>query len=91
MLKRNLLSILLLFTSYALAASGSLSNCECGTHATGITAYTVTGDDCCTGTPTTTGFFHEYEYQGGVWKRISTTHITGVSAQADCCPPDSTH
>jgi hypothetical protein len=65
------------------------TSCECGEHITGITAYTVSGTDCCSSSiaPDTIGFFYEYEDQGGVWRLINTTHLVGTQAQKDCCNP----
>ena len=65
------------------------SDCECGEHATGITAYTVEGEDCCTSpvAAESVGWFHEYENQGGVWKRVNTTELVATEAQQTCCNP----
>lgn len=35
-------------------------NCECGTHATGIYAYTVDGTNCCEGVPGASAQIHHY-------------------------------
>lgn len=63
------------------------ASCECGEHATGITTYTVLGDDCCTSPVDRegVGWFHEYENQGGVWKLVSTTELDAAQAQQKCC------
>jgi len=65
------------------------THCECGEHETGITSYSITGEDCCLSpvAPDTVGLFFEYENQGGVWKLINTTHLVATKAQKDCCPP----
>lgn len=65
------------------------SYCECGEHATGITSYTVDGDDCCTSpvADQSVGFFREYENQGGVWKLVNTTELVATQAQQNCCNP----
>ena len=67
----------------------ALTQCECGEHATGITTYTVSGDDCCTSpvAPDTVGWFHEYANQGDAWKLVSTTKLDASEAQNDGCNP----
>jgi hypothetical protein len=62
------------------------TKCECGTHSTGITAYTVDGEDCCNSTPGDNGFEYTYTQQGnGVWQLTGTNTITGQTAQNNCC------
>ncbi|MFQ5447845.1 MAG: hypothetical protein ACE5FF_13035 [Saprospiraceae bacterium] len=65
------------------------TSCECGEHETGITSYTVSGEDCCLSpvAPDTIGFFYEYENQGGVWRLINTTKLDANQAKNDCCLP----
>lgn len=61
--------------------------CECGSHATGITAYYVDGGDCCLNVPGAAAYIHTYEEQHpGVWVRVGSELITGAAAQAGCCP-----
>lgn len=65
----------------------SATRCECGTHATGITAYSVNGPSCCLSVADAAAFEYTYTQQeGGVWEVTGTTSITGSAAQATCCP-----
>lgn len=62
------------------------TNCECGEHSTGITAYTVNGTDCCKSTPGATAFTYTYSQQAnGTWQLTGQTQITGTDAQNACC------
>lgn len=65
----------------------SIKNCECGEHATGITAYSVNGDDCCTSAVAGQhGTFSTYVQQpNGVWELLDQTIISSTKAQNDCC------
>jgi len=79
--------LLLLFLSPSFRVFAA-ANCECGEHATGITTYNVSGEDCCASTPGAVAFDNEYEQQtGGAWKLVRQTQITGTAAQSSCCPP----
>lgn len=62
-------------------------NCECGTHDSGITAYTVDAQDCCKGTPGAVAFVHHYRLVNGVYEPTGQTQILGSQAQSTCCPP----
>jgi len=64
----------------------AIKNCECGTHATGITTYTVSGSDCCSSATQGSGIEYTYTQQdNGVWE-VSTTKIIEASvAQSNCC------
>ncbi len=87
MKNKKFVFLFLMLITHSLALYADV-NCECGEHATGITAYSTTGDDCCKGTPGTNGAFHTYTQQSnGVWQLTGTTIITGTSAQNTCCPP----
>ncbi len=66
------------------------TNCECGSHATGITTYTVTGvAGCCTGRVLdgSVGWDNEYEWNEGAWELVNQTQLTAQGAQDKCCPP----
>lgn len=70
-----------------LQVASSAIRCECGTHATAITSYLVTGDDCCLSVPYALADEYTYTLQpNGVWQHTGTTVITGSSAQSTCCP-----
>ncbi len=65
----------------------AVTKCECGTHSTGITAYSVEGENCCT--DDVTGIGNEYTYYQqfpGVWVLDTHTTIPAQDAQDDCCP-----
>ncbi|MFQ5446296.1 MAG: hypothetical protein ACE5FF_05125 [Saprospiraceae bacterium] len=64
-----------------------IKNCECGEHATGITAYSVNGADCCNSTVAGQfGTFSTYVQQpNGVWELLEQTSISSTKAQNDCC------
>ncbi|MEL6670743.1 MAG: hypothetical protein AAFR61_01075 [Bacteroidota bacterium] len=65
-----------------------ITPCECGTHATGIYTYDMTGEDCCVGTPSELGFYKTYEPAGpGIWRLVETVIISGNAARDHCCPP----
>ncbi len=80
---RILLVIVLLFSAGILKAA---KNCECGTHSTGITAWSVDAGTCCEGDPNAGGAEYTYYQESpGVWVVDTTTLVTGQSAQDDCC------
>ena len=79
--KRLLLFLMIYFSTIAFAAV----NCECGTHATGITTYNTSGDSCCDDTPGPYGNYNEYVQNDGVWALHKQTLITGQQAQDNCC------
>jgi hypothetical protein len=82
-MKRILLVIPVMLV--ALALNGK-QNCECGSHATAIYAYNVSGSDCCDSTAGKTGWKYEYEKErGDVWVLTGTTEISGSTAQDHCC------
>ncbi|MCC7506413.1 MAG: hypothetical protein IT259_13990 [Saprospiraceae bacterium] len=89
MRKKKLLSVvLLLILLFSAFSTYAEKQCECGDHATGITAYSVNGDDCCRSTPGANGFEYTYEQQlNGVWELTGTTLISGATAQGNCCNP----
>lgn len=66
------------------------AKCECGTHASGITRYTVLGAeaDCCSSlvAPGSVGFFDEYRMNSvGTWHLYQSTIIPALTAQSNCC------
>ena len=65
----------------------SATNCECGSHATGILAYTVSGTGCCTDQPYAQGWEHSYVWNEGAWAHAGSTSIPGQVAQDRCCGP----
>lgn len=81
-----LLTVFFLLTACMLS-NAKVTNCECGSHSDGITAYSVNGDDCCQSDATAVAFEHEYyEQYPGVWVLSGSTQTTGQEAQDDCCP-----
>lgn len=83
-MKKLLLSITFIaFTGLAEAADPT--RCECGAHASGITAYTVTGSGCCDGSPEPDAWIHHYELNQGAWSYTGSTSISGAQAQKRCC------
>ena len=59
--------------------------CECGSHATGIVAYTVDGETCCESAKVGSGSVHNYQQNNGIWEYVNTDFIAGNSAQNRCC------
>jgi hypothetical protein len=72
---------LLLFYSIIVQAA----RYECGDHASGITAYSTNGEDCCTDGASANGTYSTYERNNGVWKLKSIKLIKGGDAQNVCC------
>jgi len=85
----RLLMSIILFLSASLVADAA-KPCECGSHSTGITTYTVgTGQGCCSGTAGSGGVRYTYTEDEGVWTVSGTEPVSGNTAQNDCCPPAS--
>ena len=83
LMKKVILLVFFLLSSFQFYAK---KNCECGTHATGITTWSVEGEDCCTSTANPGGMqYTYYEQHPGIWVVNSTTPVTGSSAQNSCC------
>ena len=84
------LIILFIFGALMLPLSPLMAavNCECGSHATGITTYTVNGPGCCTSSIAAGSVGHQYSYEQneGGWSLTGTTQISGERAQGICCP-----
>ena len=83
-MKKVILLVFFLLSSFQFYA---MKQCECGTHATGITYYFV-GDShkCCGGTPSLNGYTKTYiEESLGIWVLDEETTITGQAAQGTCC------
>lgn len=82
---KYLLAILL---SIAMAEPlGAAKLCECGSHATFITAYTVSSGGCCDGAASA-GLRHYYSPDAGggdVWVWSHSVMVSGSTAQGDCC------
>jgi len=79
-------NLFIILTLLFCVSSLNAVNCECGEHSTGITYYSVNGDDCCTSLTTGSAYFSEYELQdNGVWVRMSTTVLSASYAQSECC------
>lgn len=86
--------IIALFLAVCMAVPFSLfskhRSCECGTHAAGITTFTVTEGtgNCCSGTvlANSVGIKKTYVYSGGAWEHVDDEIITSGSAQNECCP-----
>ena len=80
---RIIIVIALLFSVGLLKAH---KNCECGSHSTGITAWSVDSGTCCEGTPNPGGMeYTYYEESTGIWVVDTQTPVTGQTAQDDCC------
>ena len=75
-------SILLLLCAWTWA----ITNCECGNHEIGITAYSVTGPGCCSSNTTGgTAIYHTYVFNEGAWAYSQSFLITSQAAQSFCC------
>lgn len=72
------------FTAFSGINAGTIA-CECGEHPTGITTFTVDGDDCCTSVASEFGFEHTYMANGPAWELITVTQVSGSTAQTKCC------
>ena len=64
------------------------TNCECGTHSTGIYTYTVSGTGCCSSPIAAGSVGHHitYVWNEGAWAVDEDEIITGTEAQDECCP-----
>lgn len=82
--------MLILATTLSLAPLNAVdTNCECGSHSTGITGYRVQkGAGCCSGVPRPQAVVHYYvRGQGSTWEHDRTESVEGTVAQANCCDP----
>lgn len=77
--------ILFIFVLQPYYLSATLKQCECGSHSTGIVAYTEDGETCCDSMTVGSGMIYSYQYNQGVWEYVDTSYITGSSAQNKCC------
>lgn len=82
-------SLIIFITVFSFASfAGNNTSCECGSHSTGITSFTVSGvnSDCCSGVAFGIGIDYTYIQQNnGVWMLDSSETRTAVSAQNACC------
>lgn len=82
---KNLIFFTILLFAFTSAGAADKA-CECGSHALGITTFTVSSGGCCDGAAGALGVQYTYTYEGGdVWSVASTTTITGTAAQNECC------
>ena len=70
---------------FCTAYLNSATSCECGTHSGGITAYTVSGTGCCSGSVIGSGVVHTYIENEGVWAVEDSSIVNASTAQSNCC------
>lgn len=83
---KKLILFIAMYVTFAFNLS-AIKNCECGSHSTAITAYSVSGDGCCSSSTVGMGQIHYYEQnEAGTWQLIRSELVAGPVAQSRCCP-----
>ena len=85
---RKMRSILLALLLLQFCATTLLGEhpCRCGSFATGIYSYYVSGYNCCTDAVQNYGSYSTYILQdNGVWQLDTVTVISSGAAQGSCC------